>query len=661
MTPSEDDARLEELETLEAIYPEIHHPDKGDPFTFELELPVEPAHPLIVTFPPPSSGVAPPGPGVFQPQLAPNGQPEPDSLDISYLPSLTLRITLPHGYPKDEPPRVNISTNPPWLSPETVGKLQDDGPRMWDEAGRDMVAYAYIDHVQRGTEDAFGTIAPDGTLQLDPQHKLAVLDYDLKAKKTAFEKKTFECGICLDPRKGTVCHEMLDCGHVFCLQCLRDFYNDAIKEGNVDAVRCLTPNCAKERSEAQTQGKAKKVRKALINPSELLQIGLSEDDVKRYVSLKYKMELEADKNTIYCPRSWCNGAARSKTHKKPSGFEFAEVSDNESDNEGDKNGDDTDDTVTAKPDKSLEDLIAICEDCSFAFCSRCFQSWHGTFFRCRPKNLSEELSANDKLSMDYITKYTSPCPTCGAPAQKTFGCNHMLCSRCNTHFCYLCSAWLEPKNPYQHFNQERSGCYMRLWELEEGDGENPALNNPMHWRQQAEEPAQDFVDEREDFIAFEEPRGNNPPRRLEERGQPVAVAREAPLVLRLVNDQNDGARPVPPPAPDAPQPANRAQNVPQPGNRPGAVHAPRGGRGGRGQAGRAGRARGGRGRGGRGGMANNNNHNRRNQDINLDQQAEGLDAAQQAWVRRFVQMALIDAEDQIEGDSDEEGENWIIP
>jgi E3 ubiquitin-protein ligase RNF14 len=48
----------------------------------------------------------------------------------------------------------------------------------------------------------------------------------------------------------------------------------------------------------------------------------------------------------------------------------------------------------------------------------------------------------------------------------------MICFKCKTHFCYLCSAWLDENNPYQHFNERYKGCYMRLWELEAGDGES---------------------------------------------------------------------------------------------------------------------------------------------------------------------------------------------
>ena len=100
--------------------------------------------------------------------------------------------------------------------------------------------------------------------------------------------------------------------------------------------------------------------------------------------------------------------------------------------------------------------------------------WHGEFARCFPRD-PNELSAEEKASYDYIRLNTSPCPTCSSPTQKTMGCNHMRCFQCNTHFCYLCTSWLDGLNPYQHFNKPGTECYQRLWELEEGDdGQGPA-------------------------------------------------------------------------------------------------------------------------------------------------------------------------------------------
>ncbi|KAL7931160.1 RWD domain-containing protein [Trichoderma chlorosporum] len=704
----DDDARATELETLEAIYPELRRPD-GSRYAFELELPVEPAAPVTVTFPAAApSDQAINGSASDAPALV-------DSLQVSHLPPLSMHITLPDGYPAECAPLVEISTTPQWLSAEMLARLAGEAPQLWEEMGRDLVAYTYIDHIQRAADDVFGAITAEGTLQVDPEHKLAVLDYDIKAKKAAFDKETFDCGICLDPKKGSKCHKMLDCAHIFCLQCLQDFYNDAIKEGNLSTVRCLAPNCAKERSAAATAaGEKGRKPKTFISPSELLQIGLSEETVKRYVDLKYKTELESDKNTIYCPRQWCNGAARSKKHKKPSGLDFEETSDAESDQEEDSE-------ANGKAKKGADkfnrgDLLSVCEDCGLAFCSRCFQSWHGEFFQCAPRRRDGELTEDDKASLEYLKLHTSPCPTCNAPAQKTHGCNHMICSRCDTHFCYLCSCWLDPGNPYRHYNQQQDGkvtsCYMRLWELEGGDGDDvgigfaggrgAAVNNDANAAVPEDEDALDLagmVIEEVDDDVEDNANANanaNAPVQLDEHGQRVAVAREAPLVLRLmdnpVNNGNNNNH------------NNNNNNNQGRGGHRGADNQParaRGGGAGRGRAvangpnyrgGQAAnnnarghpanRARGARGDarrahdGGRGGARRreggavgrggavraaeqrqnpgpNNNNNDHNQDV--------LDAAQEAWVRHFVQMALIDAEDEVEGgDWDEDDENWPV-
>ncbi|KAL7797559.1 RWD domain-containing protein [Trichoderma ceciliae] len=710
-TADDDDARAIELETLEAIYPELRRPD-GSGFVFELELPVEPAAPVTVTFPAAASSDH-----LDAQKQALNGSLSAapalvDSLQVSHLPPLALHITLPDGYPAKCAPVVEISTTPQWLSAEMLLRLAGEASRLWEETGRDLVAYTYIDHVQRAADDVFGAITAEGTLQVDPEHKLAVLDYDIKAKKAAFDKETFNCGICLDPKKGSKCHKMLDCNHIFCLQCLRDFYNDAIKEGNLSAVRCLAPNCAKARAAAAkaTEEKPRKPR-TFISPSELLQIGLSDGMVKRYVDLKYKTELESDKNTIYCPRQWCNGAARSKKHKKPSGLDFGETSDTESgqDEKSEVNG-----NGKNGADKfNLGDLLSVCEDCGLAFCSRCFQSWHGEFFHCAPRRQNGELTEEEKASLEYLKLHTSPCPTCNAPAQKTHGCNHMICSRCDTHFCYLCSSWLDPGNPYRHYNQQEDGkvtsCYMRLWELEGGDGDDVGLGFVGGRGAAVDDHANEAVPEDEGDlewigIAIEEVDDDananananaNVPAQLDEHGRRVAVAREAPLVLRLVdnpvnngnnnNDNNQGrggqraadnqpvrargggagrGRPV------AHAPNHRAGQAVDNNARGHPVNRARGARGDARRAHdgwRGGARRREGGAVGRGGAVRGEPAAaaaaaaRQNPNPNHNNHEDVLDPAQEAWIRRFVQMALIDAEDQVEGgDSDDDDENWRI-
>lgn len=480
-----------------------------------------------------------------------------------------------------------------------------------------------------------------------------------------------------------MCHKMTDCGHVFCVECLGDFYNNAIKEGDLAMVRCLGPSCAKDRAAAQTIDTDRKCRKPKthISPSELLQIGLSQQMVTRYVNLKYKNELELDKDTVYCPRSWCNGAAQSKKHKKPKGLEYDDDEDLLSDNEGD-------DTTPRSPTieerlkvPTVADLLAICADCGFAFCSHCSQSWHGEFVGCHLKRDDAQLSAEEAASLRYLEVHTSPCPTCAAPSQKSHGCNHMICFRCCTHFCYLCSSWLDPSNPYAHFNTRTpNSCYHRLWELEEGDGDDVGIGfaggagggggagrqRPVGDVGPAAVPRQGEARGRPGELEvirlvpeIEEPdddsSGDEGSSDDEGGGAfgNAGVAREGPLVLRIGGvGRRRGRRQQQQPVPPAVPPAPPAQQ--QPGGRGGRRNGPPPRMRGQGRQGRGGRGRG-RGRGGRGGaraagrdVAGGAHHMLVPQ---AEHDAEELDPAQQAWVRQFVLMALNDEED---SDSDDE-------
>ncbi|KAI0024500.1 RWD domain-containing protein [Xylariomycetidae sp. FL0641] len=649
----EEDAREVELSTIAAIYPELQI-DENDPHRVLIELPISLASPLTVRFPASTEAAPPVAP--LQPLASASSSIE--SQELLNLPALKVQIVLPDGYPQQEPPNVTISTSPPWLSGDILQKLEHNAQRLWEDIGRDQVIFTYIDDLQRHAEEVFGLVDGKGILDVGPEHKIAILDYDNNAKRKAFERETFDCGICLDPKKGAVCHRMLDCGHVFCRQCLQDFYNNAITEGDVASVQCLQPNCAKEREDAlRALSKKKRKPRTFISPSELLQIPIDQEMVKRYVDLKHKTELESDKNTVYCPRSWCQGAARSKKHKKPEGLELVEGSDDDSEEE---------DSADKKKFKAGKELLAICEDCGFAFCTRCDQSWHGEFKYCIPKERKDEITEEEKASLEYLKMHTTPCPTCAAPCQKTHGCNHMLCFRCQTHFCYLCSAWLDPSNPYRHFNiqpsGETNGCFMRLWELEGGDGGEIGAgfeggNARRDANAQAGQIGQPLevleLGPEDDDVAFEEfledpdpdpdpdPRGqpplaaDHPPPRQQPNGR-AAVALEAPLVLRI----EGGAVPAPRQGAARRQPDAAPANAPAPAGRA-ANGAQRRGRGNR------------RGRG----VGENRQNNRqyplrprnRNHQIELEQddppQGENqLDPGQEAWVRHFVHLALIDQE-----------------
>lgn len=472
--PYGDDERTTELATIAAIYPELQiAPD--DPYSASLDLEVTPVKPLKIRFqealadPAPPQLPTPPSsnkseiPALKRTAADTNGR---DAVgagihELEHLPRLQISVQLPATYPAEQPPLVELSVSPAWLGQEKMRELKRDCERLWQEIGRDQVIFMFIDHLQSGAENAFG-LADGEAVSVPADLRLELLDFDQKAKRRKFESGTFDCGICLEPKKGKDCHRLMMCGHVFCVPCLQDFYNNCITEGDVDSVKCIDPGCGKNTTPGEAPRK-KRRRDQTLNPSELLQIPIQPDQVKRYVQLKRKKKLESDKTTIYCPRQWCQGAARSKKHPKPTDLLHDFSSD--SDPEGEAQEKSTDPEAIA-----LSARLAVCEDCDFAFCCVCKKSWHGEWGHCAPRR-TKEMEEEEKRTMAYLKHFSTPCPTCAAPAQKSHGCNHMICFRCKTHFCYLCSAYLTPENPYNHFNTEGTQCYMRLWELEGGDGE----------------------------------------------------------------------------------------------------------------------------------------------------------------------------------------------
>jgi E3 ubiquitin-protein ligase RNF14 len=628
----DDDERTIELSSIAAIFPEIVF-DSQSPFRASLDIPVSPASPLKIQFHHPNAASYPrlstPPTSTEtdaddQHAVIPHGsegkeQEAPDIHSLVHLPSLRMKMLLPQGYPTEKPPTFELSSSPAWIPTATLERLTKDALRLWEDLGRDQVVFAYIDHLQQAIEAGFDLAKDLGDdLTLSADLKIALLDYDLQAKREAFEKQTFHCGICLDPKRGALCHQFLLCSHVFCVDCLQECYNKCISEGDVDNVKCLVPGCGRTApaiAQADQGGMARKPRRhdPTLSPSELLQIPLAEEVVQRYVHLKRKKKLESDKNTVYCPRQWCQGAARSKKHPKPID-PMHDVEDVTSESEslvGEAHN---------KPSKKskmkgipMAERLCICEDCSYAFCSVCRKGWHGemiSYSLCNPRS-EKELTDEEKASAEYLSLHSTACPTCSAPCQKTMGCNHMICFKCRTHFCYLCSSYLMESNPYQHFNDEYSTCYMRLWELEGGDGEHAPV---VAWERPADDDgdsdidSDDTDDDQRDINWLE----RNPPRENAARFQDEDENGQEPLQrdldhppapaeirIEIVNFAREGVgnqhipqviqvphQPPPPPAPAPPRRGGGRGAARGGGRAPGPLHPNRnqGRGGGRGRA-----------------------------------------------------------------------------
>ncbi|KAF1835239.1 RING finger protein-like protein [Decorospora gaudefroyi] len=434
-----EDERTEEFTTLKSIYPELVT-DDANPYDATLPLLVAPSKPLPITF-----------------------EPGQEVERLAYLPPLRLEIVLPSEYPADAPPTVKLSTSPSWLPDNIQRLLTDEARSLWEEYGGGMMLFTFISSLQEQAETAFGL----DELTLPSTMRAELVDYSRRMKKELFDKETFDCQVCLEPKKGSACYRMARCSHVFCIACLQDYYNNCIKEGDVNNVKCMSTECG------QTGTKGKK-KDRLLSPKELLQIPLARDQVNRYAKIKRKKKLESDPSMVFCPRTWCQGAMR--TDKYPKITDVSQMDDSDSEAEDDPPQQPSADADAGPEKRGIGlrgmDRLQVCEDCNLAFCAICLASWHGDFVRCEPRDATQ-LTEEDQASLNFILKNTSPCPYCSVPCQKSFGCNHMTCAQCKSHFCYLCGAWLNPDHPYAHFNDpKRKTCFQRLMDGAEGDMAN---------------------------------------------------------------------------------------------------------------------------------------------------------------------------------------------
>ena len=91
----------------------------------------------------------------------------------------------------------------------------------------------------------------------------------------------------------------------------------------------------------------------------------------------------------------------------------------------------------------LNDQRYGCENCKKEFCAKCHKDHAGRFCETENENLFQE----------YMRKITKQCPKCMVNIEKDGGCNHMTCSSCQTHFCWICLGIFDERIIYDHMNQ----------------------------------------------------------------------------------------------------------------------------------------------------------------------------------------------------------------
>ena len=201
------------------------------------------------------------------------------------------------------------------------------------------------------------------------------------------------CQVCAIPKPAGSCMKFHNCGHFFCVDCIRRNFNYNVSESKVD-LQCLS--CSKPATQEE------------------IRFILDDTTYQKYLDFCLRQYLLKKPNVVYCPAPDCSFAcirAPAKSKHNRSKLSLA--------------------TPGPPPGHQRETgehhFVCRRESCGYELCLRCEEKWHG-------------VDPCEEVKSAQLMPNTKPCPTCHVPIEKTQdgSCNHISCSICRTNFCWLC-------------------------------------------------------------------------------------------------------------------------------------------------------------------------------------------------------------------------------
>ncbi|CAL8465257.1 g4792 [Coccomyxa elongata] len=206
------------------------------------------------------------------------------------------------------------------------------------------------------------------------------------------------CIVCFEVVASKKMSVMLPCGHITCDTCWKGILNVRLSEGDVHRTGCPFVGCS--------------CRLPFIDALRLL----SKSQKERYEQLLAQNYADTNPAIKWCPRAGCGRCLT--VDARVGGADGV--------------------AAAAGSGRALDVRCS----CGHAFCFSCLRAPHEPATCAAVKEwemlvavLNKEVKERDDC---WLARNTKPCGGCGAPIQKNGGCNHMVCSRCRRHFCWVC-------------------------------------------------------------------------------------------------------------------------------------------------------------------------------------------------------------------------------
>lgn len=231
----------------------------------------------------------------------------------------------------------------------------------------------------------------------------------LKTKDEGNSAST-SCMICFSDCTGNYVPSY--CGHVVCKDCQQSYLDVTCR--NAERVHLA---CPAEKCPATID---------LLESSFL--IGNEQELWKRLVDTELDWFAAHDCQGFYCPNHFCSALLVRET---PLARE----------------------TPPNTPSKKGKDAL-VCHGCYQPVCTDCLKPAHLGMNCDQATRIEKVLARMDEaaLNLEYITRYTKPCPKCSYGITKVDGCNHMRCNHCQYYFCWMCGGYGNDCNAYRCFN-----------------------------------------------------------------------------------------------------------------------------------------------------------------------------------------------------------------
>ena len=194
------------------------------------------------------------------------------------------------------------------------------------------------------------------------------------------------CEVCLENFISNEHNKIEKCGHSFCNNCWFQYLSIKIEENKISSIKCLDDKCEEKLTDDFIF--------QLLNNDENL--------IKKYKRYKFEYEIINDPNKKFCPFPNCDS--------------YLELKD-----------------IRNKDVKCLN---------NHSFCFLCLKEPHGKL-PCE-QNLDSSMI---EFAKNNFIKF---CPNCHILTEKTTGCNHINCTKCNYKWCWLCNENYIDVNHYKN-------------------------------------------------------------------------------------------------------------------------------------------------------------------------------------------------------------------